>query len=308
MLESSQSKLQSSVSALHSGASLLMPNVSTALGGYNNVSSGVAKLLSGATSLENSSPSLASGSSKLSSASSELSSALAVASKQLAVQPTGESVVSQISQPVQTESSQIGNVPNYGYALSPYVLSLGLYVGALVFNVIYPVRRFYGKSQKAISIWISKMSIAIPVAILQALVLDLIMVTILGLRPDQPLAFIALSILTSLSYMSIVSFLAIMFDNVGRFLAMLLLVLQLGSSAGVFPIMLSPEFFQALNPFMPMTYSIYALREAISSGLGSATISENALILIFLAIGFSALLLLSLHLKHLFTKNQAKIS
>jgi putative membrane protein len=57
----------------------------------------------------------------------------------------------------------------------------------------------------------------------------------------------------------IVTFLAIAFDNPGRFLAMLLLVLQLGASGGTFPIQTSPGFFQAINPFLPMTYSILAL-------------------------------------------------
>ena len=59
-------------------------------------------------------------------------------------------------------------------------------------------------------------------------------------------------------------------DNPGRFLAMVLLVLQLGSSEGTFPIQTANEFFQAINPLVPMTYSIRALRQSISGGLDNA--------------------------------------
>ena len=134
------------------------------------------------------------------------------------------------------------------------------------------------------------MSVAFAVAIGQALVLDAIMVIGLGLHPDQPGKFILLSIVTSMTYMSIVSFLAIALDNIGRFLAMLLLVLQLSASGGVFPILLSSGFFQAVNPLMPMTYSIYGFREAISSGLGAGVYWSSLLILV--AIGVVANLML----------------
>ena len=70
--------------------------------------------------------------------------------------------------------------------------------------------------------------------------------------------------------MSIVSFMMITLDNPGRFLAMVLLVLQLGSSEGTFPIQTANEFFQAINPLVPMTYSIRALRQSISGGLENA--------------------------------------
>jgi len=79
--------------------------------------------------------------------------------------------------------------------------------------------------------------------------------------------------------MSIVSLLVIVLDNPGRFLAMVLLVLQLGSSEGTFPIQTANGFFQAVNPLVPMTYSIRALRQAISGGLGSSFYSDSMWVL-----------------------------
>jgi yhgE/pip C-terminal domain len=96
------------------------------------------------------------------------------------------------------------------------------------------------------------------------------MVYCLGLTPEHPVRFIGAIYMTSFVYMSIVSFMVIALDNPGRFLAMVLLVLQLGSSEGTFPIQTANEFFQAINPLVPMTYSIRALRQSISGGLDNA--------------------------------------
>jgi len=290
MLATQQTTLKTNVIALSDGMNTLTPNVLNALGGYTTITNGTNSLLtganqlyagttsaltgneqltSGANQLDTASLALIRGSSSLTSGSNTLAAALQSAAAQLAVQPTGSATTEQIVEPVTLNRTVKGDVPNYGFALSPYVLSLGLFVGALVFNVIYPVRRFFGKPKNSLSWWVAKMSIACIVAIGQALVLDAIMVFGLGLHPDSPLQFVGTSIVTSLTYMSVISLLALALDNVGRFIAMILLVLQLGSAGGVFPIVLSPGFFQAVNPFVPMTYSIYAYREAISSGLGS---------------------------------------
>ena len=76
---------------------------------------------------------------------------------------------------------------------------------------------------------------------------------------------------------------------------MLLLVLQLGSSEGVFPIVLSPIFFQKVNPYVPMTYSIRAFREAISSGLGANMYWANLGVLIAITIVVNICLIIFLH-------------
>lgn len=289
-LQQQQSVFQSNVAALDTGMSTLAPNVLDAISGYTAVSNGTAALLSGAgqlysgsttavagseqlqsgaASLTGSSMALISGTNTLAEGTNTLAVAISDVAGQLKLQPTNSATKDQIVRPVTARETVQGDVPNYGFALSPYVLSLGLFVGALVFNVIYPVRRFFEKPKNARSWWATKMSIAGAVAIGQSLVLDMIMVFGLGLRPDHSFQFVLVTIVTALTYMSIITLLAIAFDNVGRFLAMVLLVLQLGSAGGVFPIVLSSGFFQAVNPFVPMTYSIYAYREAISSGLGS---------------------------------------
>lgn len=296
MLNAQQATLKSSVATLSTGVNTLTPGLLSAVNGYTALASGSSQLLAGTNQLTASSAALNDGAAQVSGGTSTLASALTSAAQQVSVQPTGEATAKQLAKPVDTNHDETADVPNYGYALSPYVLSLGLYVGALVFNIIYPVRRLYADPRSSRSWWYAKMSVAFAVAISQALVLDAIMVMGLGLHPDQPGKFILLSVITSLTYMSIVSFLAIALDNAGRFLAMLLLVLQLGAAGGAFPILLSSGFFQTVNPFMPMTYSIYGFREAISSGIGTHAYWYSLLVLVAIGVVANLMLLTALRI------------
>lgn len=290
-LSAQQTQLRAGVSILNKGVNQLAPNAITAFNSYNSVrfannqllagsasltnglneaKSGSQKLANGASLLESRSGALIDGTSQLASGADTLANKLADASNRIKIQPTGATTQQQIANPVKSEVTEKGNVPNYGYALSPYVLSLSLFVGALVLNVIYPIRKTFSEQESAIRWWLSKASVAGVAAFMQATILMLVMVFFLGLTPEHPAHFIGAIYLTSFAYMSIVSLLVIVLDNPGRFLAMVLLVLQLGSSEGTFPIQTANGFFQTINPLVPMTYSIRALRQAISGGLDNA--------------------------------------
>lgn len=290
-LSAQQTQLQAGISTLNNGVNQLTPNAITAFNGYNSVrfannqllagsasltnglneaKSGSQKLANGASLLESRSGALIDGTSQLASGADTLANKLADASNRIKIQPTGATTQQQIANPVKSETTEKGNVPNYGYALAPYVLSLSLFVGAIVLNVIYPIRKTFSEQESAIRWWLSKASVAGVAAFMQATILMLVMVFFLGLTPEHPAHFIGAIYLTSFAYMSIVSLLVIVLDNPGRFLAMVLLVLQLGSSEGTFPIQTANGFFQTINPLVPMTYSIRALRQAISGGLDNA--------------------------------------
>ena len=295
-----QAQLQAGVSTLNNGVNQLAPNAVAALNGYNSVRTANNQLLAGSSSLTNSlaqaqtgsqqlangarlldsrSSVLTNGASQLTGGADTLATKLADASRQLKIQPTGAATQQQMANPVKSETTKQGDVPNYGYALAPYVLSLSLFVGAIALNIIYPIRKTFAEQENAFRWWLAKASVTGVAALVQATILMLIMVYCLGLAPDHPVNFIGAIYLTSFVYMSIVSLLVIVLDNPGRFLAMVLLVLQLGSSEGTFPIQTANGFFQAVNPLVPMTYSIRALRQAISGGLGSSFYSDSMWVL-----------------------------
>lgn len=299
-LTKQQRQLQTGVSTLAGGVNQLAPNAINAFNGYNNLRTANNQLLGGSTTLANSllraqvgsqqlangaavlnanSGILLNGTSRLATGADTLSTKLADAANQIKLQPTGAATQQQIAKPVSSETNARGDVPNYGYALAPYVLSLSLFVGALAVNVIYPIRKTFAEQESAFRWWLAKVSVVGTAAFAQATILMLIMVYCLGLVPDHPGHFIGAVYLTSFAYMSIVSLLVIVLDNPGRFLAMILLVLQLGSSEGTFPIQTANGFFQAVNPLVPMTYSIRALRQAISGGLNNSFYTDSMWVL-----------------------------
>ena len=299
-LSKQQSQLQTGIATLANGANQLAPNAVSAFNGYNNLRAANNQLLAGSTTLVNNlsqvqtgsqrlangaavlnanSGTLLNGTSQLATGADTLSVKLADAANQIKLQPTGAATQQQIAKPVSSETNARGDVPNYGYALAPYVLSLSLFVGALAVNVIYPIRKTFAEQESAFRWWLAKVSVVGTVAFAQATILMLIMVYCLGLVPDHPGHFIGAVYLTSFAYMSIVSLLVIVLDNPGRFLAMILLVLQLGSSEGTFPIQTANGFFQAVNPLVPMTYSIRALRQAISGGLNNSFYTNSMWVL-----------------------------
>ena len=299
-LSKQQNQLQTGVSTLAGGVNQLAPNAINAFNGYNNLRTASNQLLDGSTMLANSlsraqvgsqqlangaavlsanSGILLNGTSQLATGADTLSTKLADAANQIKLQPTGIATQQQMAKPVSSETNARGDVPNYGYALAPYVLSLSLFVGALAVNITYPIRKTFAEQENAFRWWLAKVSVVGTAAFAQATILMLIMVYCLGLVPDHPGHFIGAVYLTSFAYMSIVSLLVIVLDNPGRFLAMILLVLQLGSSEGTFPIQTANDFFQAVNPLVPMTYSIRALRQAISGGLNNSFYTDSMWVL-----------------------------
>src|SRR5699024_9189716 len=97
----------------------------------------------------------------------------------------------------------------------------------------------------------------------QSIIVSLGDMFILGAAIDNRLLFILLSVLVSIVFISIVYTLVSLFGNVGKALAIVIMVLQIAGGGGTFPIQVTPKFFQAIHPFLPFTYAVDALREAV---------------------------------------------
>ena len=96
------------------------------------------------------------------------------------------------------------------------------------------------------------------------------------------------SILIGITFTSIIQFLIRNFGDVGKFLALIILVLQLAASGGTFPVETIDKGFQAVTPFLPMTYSIKLLREVL---VPTATNFKSNYIMILLAITICTLVI-----------------
>lgn len=290
-------QLQSGTGALANGLNQLAVNSPKLLAGTNQLADGSSQIANGSSKLANGSFQLGDGLTKLSDGSNELTTKLSDGATQINDTNGTDKTFNMIASPTKLAHNEYTHVSNYGHALAPYVLSLALYVGALVFNFIMPIRRVSMEGQPAYKWWLSKLSLGFVAAIAMALLEGGIMIA-LGLRPDNMLEFFGTAIITALAYMFLIMLLAMTFDNPGRFIAMVLLIVQLAGSGGTFPMPLTGWFFNLIHPFLPMTYSIYAFRESLAAGMGTNVFTMSIIVLTIILIACIGLLYLSMsHLK-----------
>ncbi|MGO2083451.1 YhgE/Pip family protein [Vagococcus sp.] len=278
---------------LSDGLNQLYGQMPTLSSGVNQLNSGAGQLQSGLGELNKNSPALMSGISQLKDGSKELATALDEASEMGAKVKLNEKNINMFSDATKLTNKKYSSVSNYGEALAPYIMSLALFVGCLVFNFVFPIRRVSIKGQSSRDWWLSKVAIGFVVSTGMALIEATIMIA-LKLQVDYLGKFYLMALISAWSYMFIVMFLAMTFDNPGRFIAMILLVLQLGGAGGTFPMPLTNGFFNAIHPYLPMSYSIYGLREAISGGIGQSMFNKSTIILVVTFIVFVILLRLSM--------------
>lgn len=272
-LASGTSQLAANSAALRSGASQLAGGLGQMNAQVPTLTSGVNQLANGTQQLNANSPKLADGATQLEQGNSKLAKALAQGSEQVNdnTKNLSSKTSNMFASPTELKHKSYSYVPNYGYALAPYMLSVALYVGALVFNLVYPVRRLSDPDASATEWWLSKLSVGALVATGTSVVEVLLMMAA-GLHPDHLGATLINAWFFALASTFIVMFLAVAFGNIGRFLGIIFLVIQLGSCGGSFPIQVTRAmggFFQMVNPFLPMTYSVYGFRESLTSGLGA---------------------------------------
>lgn len=207
----------------------------------------------------------------------------AIQLKQIHSQPSN---VKALTQPVKQTQKNYSNVDNNGTGMTPYMMSVGLFVGMITFSVIYDFVTVAKKPRSGFAWWAQKQAVNIPVWIAQALILTTLLLLVNGLQPKNvPLLYVA-ALVVAFAFNQFVLLFSILFGKLGSGLMIIALVLQLSASAGSYPIELSNGFFQAIHPWIPMTFSVHAFREAISIG-GSLTGD----LLVLLSIGVLSMVL-----------------
>ena len=165
------------------------------------------------------------------------------------------------------KNDTVDPVPNYGTSFAPYFMSLSLWVGAIMifFGIYYdPENRFELLSKDSKHPFIRTLAY-LGIGIIQALIIALILHSALGIEVHHLAKYYLACCLVSVVFVSIVQFLMIFFKDIGKFLSLLFLILQLTSCGGTFPMETVPKLFNILYPFMPMTYSVNLFKETISS-------------------------------------------
>ena len=238
--------------------------------GSNQLNQKSQELMAGVDKLQSGSGQLAEGGTKLTSGLEDLQAGvvslgqgLGNASDQLKSASTESKNAEILSNPLNLSKTDNDQVPVNGIAMAPYMISVALFVAALSTNMIF-AKLPSGRHPETRWAWFkSRFEINGVIAVLAA-VLVYGGVHLIGLTANHEMRTLFLIIIASLTFMSMVTALTTWNSRVGAFFSLILLLLQLASSAGTYPLALTNNFFRAINPWLPMSYSVSGLRQTIS--------------------------------------------
>ena len=235
--------------------------------GASQVAGGASDLADGSVQLAEGSLSLAAGAELLGNAAAQ---ALFTAAGSLGATADQLSAITGINEtilgdyffsPVKLDRNEVFSVPDYGSNVAPFYLVLSMWVGALITCVLIEPKSSAGTPYSPFEMYTGKLLIYIILSILQACV-TLIGAIILGVYVANYPLFIFSAILVSVVFMILIYSIISAIGTVGKGVAVILLVFQISGTGGIYPIEIMPKLFQALHPYLPMTYGISLVREA----------------------------------------------
>lgn len=272
--ETAKNTTIASLTTLSDGLTTLTNGLSKLNSGSEQLYFGSAKLSQGATTLNNS----------VKSSKNELDSKITSTKKDV---KKVEKLSDYSKEPVKAETQEVNKVSSYGTAFAPLFISIALWVGSLMSFIVL----FFDKEKRFGLFGIDskkrvKRTLAYHgLATVSGLVLGLLLQLLLDFDITNVFLYYISIILISNCFLAIIEFLIECFGDIGKFVALIILVLQLGASGGTFPIETVTKGFRFLNPMLPMTYTIRLLKESLIS-IESSLLSKNFIIVFAIFIVF----------------------
>ncbi|MFF4155567.1 YhgE/Pip family protein [Streptomyces sp. NPDC001678] len=245
------------------GAGRLRDGLGTARTGAADLDDGIGRLREGADTLQGGMVKLSDGSTRLAGGLHDGAAKIPDYGKK-----DRDARTEVMADPVALASKALHKAPDYGTGFAPYFIPLSLWVGAMVaYMLIQPLnRRALAAGASAWRIALAGWLPVVAVGVLQAAALLAVLHWALGLRPERAAGTAAFLVLVTACFAAVVQWLNARFGPAGRILVLALLMLQLTSAGGTYPVQTSPGFFNAIHPFLPMSYVVQGLRHLITGG------------------------------------------
>ena len=292
--------LRSGTSSLAESAPALTEGIIQAAGGAEQIQQqGTLALRRGAADLDNGLGRLGEGAADLKNGTSLLASEAARISSETEVFSDGsreqrDEIVDMFAAPLEIEEEQITYVADNGHAMAPYMMSVGLWVGCIAFCLMYPLTSCPGKPGSGVKWWLSKASVLVVTAVLQAAVMLGALAFFDGFEPERAALTALTACAASVAFMSVMYFFTSLLGRVGSFLMLVFMVVQLAGSAGTYPLEISGSFVPYLHKWVPFTYTVTAFRSTISGG---EDISGCLFFLLALTVVFTVLTVLEFRIR-----------
>lgn len=202
------------------------------------------------------------------------------------------SVARFLSAPTQIVTHPVYPMDNNGSAMSPFYTSLCLWIGAIFMVALMSVqvsaqrqrqvREIVGRPLRQSELYLGRYGVFCVLGLLQALIVALGNVFFLGVECQHFWLYLAACCLASVVFTAIVYTLTVSFGNIGKALAIIGLVLQLGGAGGLMPVQMSAPFFQAVYPWLPFAHSMEAIQGAMAGIYGNHYLVSMGLLAAFL--------------------------
>ncbi|WCH46292.1 YhgE/Pip domain-containing protein [Lysinibacillus sp. OF-1] len=211
-------------------------------------------------------------------------------------------------EPIKLQEHRLFPIANYGTAMTPFYTVLSIWVGCLLLISLLSVNLHGNSSYSIRDIYFGRLLTFGTFSFIQTLIITIGDTFLVDGSIQAPVYFILFGLFISLVFITVVYTLVSVFGNVGKALAIVMLVLQIAGSGGTYPVELLPRFFQIINPFLPFTYAIELMREAVG-GIIWSTVWVDLLFLagfwfIFILFGFFLKKLLSEKMEHFMNKTR----
>jgi putative membrane protein len=187
--------------------------------------------------------------------------------------------------PVKLDKTHIYPVDNYGSALAPFYIAISLWIGCIIAVAMISMRVKSRKKYSAETVYMGRMGLFLVIGLVQSLIVA-VGALLLNIQVSSQLLFLFTTIYIGLCGMVVVYSMTSAFGNAGKALAIIILVLQITATGGTFPVELLPSFFQAIHPYLPLTYAIGALREVVAGVLWSNFLYCIGVLAIFPVVSF----------------------
>lgn len=262
-LTNNNKALNEAMSTLNGGTSTLVSNNGTLMSGANQLADGAGQISDGAGKLAAGSDTLGEGITTAADGVTTLNDALKSGAEESKIDSTNKTT-DMVAAPVDTKHKEISKVENNGHAMAPYMMSVGLYVTCLAFALMYPLRHGIKKAEDALKYWASKATVMYTVSTLAAIIMVTALRLINGFEPVNLGMTYLLAILVSAAFMSLVILLSLTTGYIGDFLLLVFMIVNLGGSAGTYPLETGPMIYKVIHKFVPYTYSVDGFRKVIS--------------------------------------------
>lgn len=284
-LNNKSPELIAGLTTLQFGSGQLTDKSTQLLSAASQLGSGAMKIADGAGKLADGGTTLTSSLEDLQTGVDSLGQGLGNANTQLKSASTESKNAETLSEPLVLSKTDNDQVPVNGIAMAPYMISVALFVAAISTSMIF-AKLPSGRHPESRWAWLKSRSEINGIIAVLAGVLVYGAVHLIGLTANHEMRTLILIIITSLAFMSMVTALTTWNSRIGAFFSLILLLLQLASSAGTYPLALTNDFFKGVNPWLPMSYSVSGLRHTISM---TGNIHHQVIFLIITLAFFTAL-------------------